>query len=80
MYLEEFKRYFQKIYSKYGSISWEKFMKEIEKYYLPEDNGQSYLIELKALEKVLKSQYNITLSASKRELFINVNSKVVDGK
>jgi len=55
-------------------------MKEIEKYYLPEDNGQSYLIELKALEKVLKSQYNITLSASKRELFINVNSKVVDGK
>ena len=55
-------------------------MKEIQKYYLPEDNDHSDLIELKSLEKVLKSHYNTTLSASKRELFLNVNSKVIDGK
>ena len=38
------------------------------------------MIELDKLEKLLLKHYNIKLAKDKQELFLSVNSKIINGK
>ena len=79
--MDDFKKYFQKIYVEFGAPSWKLFVGEINKNQVKEHSSDNEtMIELANLEKILLKHYNIKLAQNKRELFLSVNSKILNGK